>query len=122
MYDSISQAEGDRLGAGNARAPTGHVLRRDAEQTTRLPGKHILAVAQERVGAAIKRHVVRVAGGHTNTGTGELAAVPTALLTHTAASNISVCFGGNMNIKVTECDEVLGKYHVLQSFLIVSLL
>lgn len=86
MYDSISQAEGDGLGAGDPRAPTGHVLRRDAEHPTRLPGQYVLAVAQERVEAAVKRHIVWVTGGHAHTGTGQLTAVPTALLTHTAAS------------------------------------
>lgn len=47
MDDGISQVEGDRLGAGDPGAPAGHVFRRDAEQTARLPGEHVLAVAQE---------------------------------------------------------------------------
>lgn len=85
MYNSISQAEGDGLGAGDPRAPAGHVLCRDAEQTTRLPGQHVLTVAQEGVRAAVKRHIVRVAGGHAHASTGQLTAVPTALLTNTAA-------------------------------------
>lgn len=85
MYDSISQTQGDRLSAGDPRAPAGHVFCCDTKQTRRLPGQHILAVTQERVGAAVKRHIVRVTGGNTNTGTGQLTAVPTAFLTNTAA-------------------------------------
>lgn len=85
MYDSISQTKGDRLSAGDPCASAGNILRCDAEQTRRLPGQHILTVAQERVGAAVKRHIVRVTGGHTHTSTGQLTAVPTALLANTAA-------------------------------------
>lgn len=92
MDDSVSQDEGDGLGAGDPRAPAGHVLRRDAEQTTCLPSQHVLAVAQERVRAAVKRHIVRVTGGHANASTGQLTAVPTALLANTAAIE-KVSFG-----------------------------
>lgn len=85
MYDSISQTQGDRLGAGDPCAPAGHVLCCDAKQTRHLPGQHVLAVTQEREGAAVKGHIVRVTGGHTHTGAGQLTAVPAALLTNTAA-------------------------------------
>lgn len=87
MDNGISQAEGDWLGAGDPGAPAGHVLRRDAEQTTRLPGEHVLAVAQEWITAAVERDVVRVTGGHANAGAGQLAAVPAPFLTHTAGSD-----------------------------------
>lgn len=83
MYDGVSQAQSDWLGAGNASASARHVLCCDAEQAAALPGQHVLAVAEERVAASIERHVVRVAGRHTDSSTGQTAALPAAFLTHT---------------------------------------
>lgn len=87
MDDGISQAECDRLCAGDPGAPTGHILCHDTEQTTGLPRQHILAVTQERVTAPIECHIVWVTSCHAHTGTGGLGAVPAALLTQTAGTN-----------------------------------
>lgn len=87
MYDSISQAEGHGLRTGDPGAPARHIFCRDAEQTTGLPCQHELTVTQERVTAAVKCHVVWVAGCHAHAGAGGLAAVPAPLLAHTAGSN-----------------------------------
>lgn len=87
MYDGISQAEGDRLRTGDPGAPAWHILCNYTEQTTGLPRQHVLAVAQERVAAAVECHIVWVTSCHAHTCTGGLAAVPAALLTHTAGMN-----------------------------------
>lgn len=87
MYDGVSQAEGDWLCTGDPSAPTGHILCCDTEQTAGLPRQHVLAVSQKRVTAAVECHIVWVTSGHAHTGTGGLAAVPAALLTHTAGGN-----------------------------------
>ena len=87
VYDGVSQTEGDRLCAGDPSAPTGHVLCRDTEQATGLPRQDVLAVTQEREAAAIEGHIVGIPRGHAHAGTSWLAAMPAALLTHTAAEN-----------------------------------
>lgn len=122
VYDRVSEAEGDRLGAGDAGAATRHVLCRHAEQAAVFPGQHVLAVTQERVAVAVKRHVVWISGDNAHTGTDGLGAVPAPLLTHTAGGEKThtknfVWWSYRVGMPTHSC----GCYHVLQSLVMVSL-